>query len=148
MALRCIHEHADIPERRRMEQALGWSVTGIHPVHSPVVDLFVYKRRELYSTPHFNHISLLLGPGKSYSLTFHCSYYSWYKCPDSHTWIRRCPKYDYPTIGGVISLYDHIGDNMLLTHQYSVNPDPITGKLYFYEKWSWRIEVAKYQGEF
>jgi len=44
--LRCIHEQSDIPERRRMESACGWGITGIRKLKESDIDPSVIENVE------------------------------------------------------------------------------------------------------
>jgi len=136
----CIHDHCDIPVKRKLEEALRWPVVGIKKIQiHDYPDLCIIKGKHVSKSLYFHHVTLPLGPERSYNLTFHFSFYSWRKSPTSHRWYRHCPRYDYPTIAGLISIYNRHGIVMLLTHHSSITIDPNTKKISFHE-----MELGQY----
>src|SRR6185437_12906065 len=78
-----IHDHCDIPTKRKLEEALGWPVTGIHTLPPAPVD-FITHRMQYYnigrgSLDH-DYVDLPIPPDakdlkKYYSINIYRSYY-------------------------------------------------------------------------
>lgn len=110
--LRCIHDYLDIPDRRRMEKAVGWGVTGIHKLKPSPCDFVTHKNQFIEttttysSTVSFHNVVLPIPAAyhphddvsiqKGYKINLDYTFHQWCRSPeDDGTWYLAKRQFSY-----------------------------------------------------